>query len=85
MACGTPMISFKVGGVPDLVRPGVTGYLANSENIDDFRNGIIELLENQCLRNQLAENCRRVAVSEYSLELQVKRYMQLYDQVLHSK
>jgi len=27
MACGTPMVSFKVGGVPDLVRPGITGYL----------------------------------------------------------
>jgi len=31
MACGTPMVSFKVGGVPDLVRPGITGYLATPE------------------------------------------------------
>jgi glycosyltransferase involved in cell wall biosynthesis len=37
MACGTPMISFKVGGVPDLVRPGITGYLANPEDIKDFQ------------------------------------------------
>jgi len=36
MACGTPMVSFKVGGVPDLVRPGITGYLAEPENVEDF-------------------------------------------------
>ena len=28
MACGTPLVSFRVGGVPELVRPGITGYLA---------------------------------------------------------
>lgn len=31
MACGTPMVSFRVGGVTDLVRPGITGYLAEPE------------------------------------------------------
>jgi glycosyltransferase involved in cell wall biosynthesis len=46
MACGTPMVSFKIGGVPDLVRPGITGYLASPEDPEDFRNGIIQLLEN---------------------------------------
>jgi len=39
MACGTPMVSFKVGGVPDLVRPGITGYLATPEDVKDFCNG----------------------------------------------
>ena len=85
MACGTPMVSFKVGGVPDLVRPDITGYLANPEDANDFRNGIIKLLMDQKLRKQLAGNCREIAISEYSLELQAQRYMQLYHQVLHSK
>jgi len=46
MACGTPMVSFKVGGVPDLVRPGITGYLAEPENVED-RDGIVQLLEDE--------------------------------------
>ena len=37
MACGTPMVSFDVGGVPDLVRPGLTGYLARPEDAQDLR------------------------------------------------
>jgi len=45
MACGTPMVSFKVGGVPDL-RPGITGYLAEPENVEDL-DGIVQLLEDE--------------------------------------
>lgn len=85
MACGTPMVSFKVGGVPDLVRPGITGYLAAPENSDDFRNGIVQLLEDQALRDRLSQNCRAIALEEYSLELQARRYIELYQQMLHNK
>lgn len=83
MACGTPMVSFKVGGVPDLVRPGITGYLAKPEDADDFSNGIVQLLEDVNLRDRMNQNCRKVAVEEYSLEVQAQRYIQLYQQILN--
>jgi glycosyltransferase involved in cell wall biosynthesis len=79
MACGTPMVSFNVGGVPDLVRPQITGYLATPENHDDFRLGIEQLLEDSNLRNRMGSACRSIAVNEYSLELQVKRYIKVYE------
>jgi glycosyltransferase involved in cell wall biosynthesis len=82
MACGTPMVSFNIGGVPDLVRPGKTGYLAAPEDITDFRNGIIELLEDQALRHQMAENCRTIALAEYSIRQQTDRYIALYQGLL---
>jgi glycosyltransferase involved in cell wall biosynthesis len=82
MACATPMISFKIGGVADLVRPGITGYLAQPEDIQDFSNGIVQLLEDTELRKNLSDNCRKIAIKEYSLELQAKRYIELYKQVL---
>jgi len=84
MACGTPMVSFKVGGVPDLVRQNVTGYLAQPEDAEDFCNGIVTLLEDEQLRTKMSENCRAIAVNEYSLELQAKQYIELYQQVLQS-
>lgn len=83
MACGTPMVSFKVGGVPDLVRPGITGYLAEPENTQDFANGIIQLLEDQELREQMSQNCRAIALAEYPLELQARRYIEVYQQALN--
>ncbi len=82
MACGTPMISFDIGGVPDLVRPGITGYLAQAEDTTDFCNGIINLLEDDQLRQEMSTNCREIALKEYDLDLQAQRYMKLYQQVL---
>jgi glycosyltransferase involved in cell wall biosynthesis len=84
MACGTPMVSFKIGGVPDLVRPGVTGYLAAPEDAQDFCNGIVQLLEDQNLRDQMTQQCRAIALAEYPLELQAQRYIELYGQALQN-
>jgi glycosyltransferase involved in cell wall biosynthesis len=82
MACGTPMVSFKIGGVPDLVRPGITGYLASPEDPEDFRNGIVHLLENNHLRETMGKNCRSIALAEYTLERQSDRYIHLYQSLL---
>lgn len=82
MACGTPMVSFNIGGVPELVRPGVTGYLAEPDNAQDFRDKIIELLEDTQLRKKMSQNCREIAVKEYPIELQAQKYIELYHQIL---
>ena len=82
MACGMPMVWFKVGAVPDLVRPGITCYLAALEDAQDFSQGIVQLLEDKRLKEPMGENCRAIALEEYPLELQAKRYIELYFQVL---
>ena len=82
MACGTPMVSFDIGGVPDLVRPMVTGYLAKTEDAKDFCNGIVKLLEDDQLRQTMSDNCRAIALAEYPLELQAERYIKLYKEIL---
>lgn len=82
MACGTPMVSFNIGGVPDLVRPNETGYLAQAEDAQAFCQGVVQLLEDRELREKMSENCRAITLAEYPLELQAKRYIELYQQVL---
>jgi glycosyltransferase involved in cell wall biosynthesis len=84
MACGTPMVSFDVGGVPDLVRPGVTGYLAAPANVDDFRRGILMLLEDAAGRAAMGQRCRDIAVKEYDAAYEVERYIELYRHVQQS-
>ncbi len=83
MACGTAMVSFNVGGVLELVRSGETGYLAEAENCSDFSKGIEVVLQDQKLRDRMGQNCRNLAIKEYSLELQAKKYIELLHAVLN--
>ncbi len=82
MACGTPMVASDVGGVPDLVRPQVTGYLAAPESAEELCTGIVQLLEDQELRQTMRQQCRTIAVQEYAVELEVQRHIELYQQLL---
>lgn len=85
IACGTPTVAFKVGGVPDIVRSNITGYLAQPENVEDFRDGILRLLEDGDLYEAISEKCREIALQEYRLELQANRYIEIYRQALGEK
>jgi glycosyltransferase involved in cell wall biosynthesis len=85
IACSTPVVSFRIGGVPDIVRHGVTGYLAEPENADDFRQGIIQLLEDNALRIEMGKQGRRIALEEFSIELEAQRYKEVYEEVLNSR
>lgn len=81
MACGTPVVAFSVGGVPELVRPGITGYLAKPGEPGDLCQGVVKLLEDKAGLASMAQRCRQIAVSEYSLGQQVRGYMDLYRQL----
>ncbi|GAP97600.1 glycosyltransferase family 4 protein [Leptolyngbya sp. NIES-2104] len=83
LACGTPMVSFKVGGVPDVVRHRVTGYLASPNDAEDLGQGIVELLEDPDLRHQMQQNARAIAIEEYRLDQQADRYLELYCALLN--
>jgi glycosyltransferase involved in cell wall biosynthesis len=82
LACGTPVVGFDVGGIPDMVRPGVTGLLAPPRDVAGLRSALLELLRDTALRAEMSENCRRIAVEEYALEVQATRYGQLYGAAL---
>jgi glycosyltransferase involved in cell wall biosynthesis len=78
LACGTPVIGCDVGGIPDAVREGVTGMLTPAGDGAALGRALLLMLENPEARAAMAENCRRVAMAEYSLELQARRYLELY-------
>jgi len=78
MACGTPAVAFDVGGVADVVRHMETGYLAKYRDGADLAYGIRWLLENREVRERMGARCRAVVETEYSNELQARRYVELY-------
>jgi L-malate glycosyltransferase len=61
MACEVPVVASRVGGLPEVIEHGVTGYLHPPESIDDMARSAIELLRDPDLHRRIARAaCRRV-------------------------
>ncbi|MEX5217606.1 MAG: glycosyltransferase family 4 protein [Nitrospiraceae bacterium] len=82
MACGTPVVGFAVGGIPDMIQHGKTGLLAPPSDAVSLGAAITELLKNTERRLTFSANCRRVAVHRYSLARQAIRYHELYQELV---
>lgn len=70
MACGTPVIAFRKGGIPEIVQDGITGILLDS--VDD---GLKRMKDLPSINNK---KCRDVAEREFSLTRMADRYFALY-------
>lgn len=79
LACGTPCVGFAVGGIPEMLQPGINGLLAEPGNVEDLADKIIQLIE-QCRREgpELRRRCRETAVARWSVETQVAAYLDFY-------
>jgi glycosyltransferase involved in cell wall biosynthesis len=84
MACGVPVVGFDVGGMADVVRDGETGILVEPENVAGLRDAIETILHDDELRSRLSRNCRQVALTEFPLETQARRYLALYGELIES-
>lgn len=77
-ACETPVIGFSIGGVLDLIRPGETGLLAKVRDVGELCEQIKWMIYHSKERKQMGLNARKVIEQEYTLEIQAKRYQELY-------
>ncbi|MBL1212494.1 MAG: glycosyltransferase [Ignavibacteriae bacterium] len=84
MACGTPVVGFNIGGIPDMISHLKTGYLAEKKNIKDLALGITTVLF-KLNADELSKNCLENARQNYPLKLQASRYAELYTKILSSK
>lgn len=85
MACGTPVVAFNVGGIPDMVRPGITGQLVPPKDIGQLRETILALLDDETMRVEMGINCRQIAEKEYSLDVQATEYIKLYQSLIDNE
>ncbi len=85
LSCGTPVVAFNVGGIPDMVTHMENGYLATPKDVEDLANGIQWVLENEEQRKKLSYNARKKIENEFTLELQSERYKRLYQEILQKK
>jgi len=63
MACGTPVIASRVGGLPTIVKAGFTGYLIPWRCPEPFADVLDILLGNQAIRNAMGKASRKAALT----------------------
>ncbi|MEK6543219.1 MAG: glycosyltransferase family 4 protein, partial [Elusimicrobiota bacterium] len=82
LACGTPVVAFDIGGVPEMVRHLKTGYLAANADTRDLGRGIQLLLDDAGLRGRMQSECRATAIRERSIAVQCQRFIAIYTELL---
>jgi glycosyltransferase involved in cell wall biosynthesis len=73
MACGTPVLATPVGGLPDIIETGKTGYLLESDEPSSIISGIKQILGHNDL-NEVSNRAAAVIEDEYRYEAAVTRY-----------
>jgi len=73
MACGIPVISTKVGGVPEIVIDGYNGFLITPNDHITLAHRIEELLTDHRLRTEFVKNGLKIIKAKFSAEIQLKK------------
>jgi len=79
LSCGTPVITFNTGGIPELVKHKETGYIAEYNNIIDLINGVEFFMKNPGLLKKMAGNARESILKGFTLKEMIKKYLELYE------
>lgn len=81
-ACGTPVVATAVGGIPEQVQHGVTGFLVDQGDTVQMASRIEELLFNKTLRERMGSQAAEHASRRFALERQIDDYLNWYGEIL---
>jgi glycosyltransferase involved in cell wall biosynthesis len=82
LSCGTPVVAFNIGGMPDMIDHHDSGYLARPFESEDIAAGIMWVLENRSRYELLSQQARKKVVENYALKTVANRYLALYQSIL---
>ncbi|MCP4677540.1 MAG: glycosyltransferase family 4 protein [Deltaproteobacteria bacterium] len=82
MAAGTPLITTRVGSIPEVVNEGRTGILVPQDDPRALANAIRTLLRNRSLAETLGKNGREHVMQRFSWAATAARYEAIYDDAL---
>jgi L-malate glycosyltransferase len=85
MACGLPVISSSVGGLPELVRHNETGFIAEIGDVERMAKYAIDLLTNDKKYKMFSGNARERAVDVFDISKVIPMYEAHYERILDSK
>jgi len=85
MVSSVPIVATAVGGVPEVVQDGMSGYLIHSRDPDEVAERVVRLLSNDDLRLKMGKNGRRIYENCFTVDRMAEQYMELYESRLSER
>ncbi len=85
MACGKPVIATNVGGVPEVVKDGVSGILVSPKDPEALHSAMNELLEDREKLKKMGYNGKRVCNESFDSKTMIGKIEDLYDSLMCEK
>ena len=85
MACEVPVVASRVGGLPEVVTDGETGFLSEVGDVDKMAEDAGRLLSDSELRRKMGKGARESAISRYRTDIVIPKYIDYYNRVLSKK
>lgn len=83
-AAGVPIVGARAGGIPEIVRDGVNGYLVEPGNAGELYDAIVPLLESTDMARRFGQAGRELVKKDFSVGTMVTKYIDIYKE-LHEK
>ena len=81
LSCGTPVVAFNTGGIPEMVEHLKNGYLAEYQSAKDLAKGIFEVLYIADAK-EMAFNARDKVLTDFNNEKVARQYMEIYSSII---
>jgi glycosyltransferase involved in cell wall biosynthesis len=85
MAAGCPVVATAVGGTPEVIEDGVTGFLVPPEDPTALTERVLFLLKEPSLARSMSRRGRQKIEREFTVERMVGEFQRLYQDLLHQK
>lgn len=82
MSVGTPVVASNVGGIPDIIRDGVDGFLVAPGNHQELVEKLRQLLSSRELRDQMGQNARQRFVEQFSMERNIGKLADWFEGIV---
>ncbi len=79
MACSRPVVATRVGGIPEIVEDGISGYLVNRRQPAEAADRILRLLGDREFRHKMGASGRRAVETRFNLQRNVAQLLELYE------
>jgi N-acetyl-alpha-D-glucosaminyl L-malate synthase BshA len=84
MACGVPVVSSSIGGLPELNIQNQTGFIAEIGDVNQMARYTLQLLQNDKKYQIFSENARKRAEQHFAIPVVLPKYLAYYEKVLNA-